>query len=275
MRYLLVIFLSFSIFQLNAQDLPQIDWNELQKTKPWEITEWYKEIPMVTPGDYTAPPSDAIVLFDGKDLSKWQKTPFGEGVRTDRTEVFLKQYNAQIESKPADWKIENGELIVGKELGAIGTKQGFGDIQLHIEWYIPKLENLSGQGYGNSGIFLMGLYEIQVLNSFENPTYSNGQAGSIYKQHAPLVNASRPPQKWQTYDIIFTAPKFSETGTFVHPAMVTILHNGVLVQYNSVLEGPTAFIGKTYQVVHPDKLPIVLQDHQNPVRYRNIWVREL
>jgi len=275
MRYLIVIFLSFSIFHLNAQDLPQIDWNELQKTKPWEITEWYKEIPIVTPGDYNAPPSDAIVLFDGKDLSKWQKTPFGEGVRTDRTEVFLKQYNAQFDSKPADWKIENGELIVGKELGAIGTKQGFGDMQLHIEWYIPKLENLSDQAYGNSGIFLMGLYEIQVLNSFENPTYSNGQAGSIYKQHAPLVNASRPPQNWQTYDIFFTAPKFSETETLVHPAMVTILHNGVLVQYNSVLEGPTAFIGKTYQVAHPDKLPIVLQDHQNPVRYRNIWVREL
>lgn len=275
MRYLLTLFVSLVIFHLNAQDVPAIDWNELQKTKPWEITEWSKDIPVVTPGNDTAPPSDAIVLFNGTDLSQWQKTPFGEGVRTDRTEAFLKQYQAQGEAKPANWSIENGELIVGKNLGAIATKKAFGDIQLHIEWYIPKLEKLSGQAYGNSGIFLMGLYEVQVLNSFENPTYSNGQAGSIYKQHAPLVNASRPPQNWQTYDIVFTAPRFSASGTLVHPAMITIFHNGVLIQYNSVLEGPTAFIGKPYQVAHPEKLPLVLQDHQNPVRYRNIWVREL
>lgn len=275
MKHLILVLFCFSLIQVSAQELPQIDWDELQKTKPWAMTEVHKDVPIVTPGEQNAPPSDAIVLFDGKDLTQWQKTPFGEGVRTDRTEIFLKNHNAQSESLPADWTVENGELIVGKELGAIGTKQGFGDMQLHIEWYIPKLDNLSDQGYGNSGIFLMGMYEIQVLNSFENPTYSNGQAGSVYKQHAPLVNASRPPENWQTYDILFTAPKFSKSGTLVHPALVTILHNGVLIQYNAVLEGPTAFIGKTYQVAHPDKLPIVLQDHQNPVRYRNIWVREL
>ncbi|MBK1875832.1 3-keto-disaccharide hydrolase [Pelagicoccus mobilis] len=261
---------------LQAQDLPEIDWKELGKTQPWLQTEFQKDIPVVTPGTQGSAPSDAIVLFDGTDLSKWEKTPFGEGVRMDRTEIFLQNYQGGNDLGPAEWTVENGEFVVGAKQGSIATKQAFGDMQLHVEWMVPVMEESPGQKYGNSGIFIMGLYEIQVLNSYENPTYANGQAGAVYKQHTPLVNASRAPGSWQSYDIFFTAPRFSEdTGKLIQPARVTIIHNGVLVQYNTVIEGPTVFIGKSYYAKHPAKLPIVLQDHNDPVRYRNIWVREL
>ncbi|MBV6647953.1 MAG: DUF1080 domain-containing protein, partial [Cyclobacteriaceae bacterium] len=157
----------------------------------------------------------------------------------------------------------------------ISTKRSFGDVQLHIEWQAPKASDKSGQGYSNSGVFLMGLYEVQILNSFQNETYANGQASSVYKQHIPLVNASRPPGEWQEYDIIFMAPKFSDGGSVVSRARVTVFHNGVLVQNNVELLGPTVYIGNTYYVPHAEKLPLVLQDHGDPIRFRNIWIREL
>lgn len=268
---LLVLISSFSF----AENLPQLDWDELSKTSPWTITELKKEIPVVEPGQNGSAPSDAIILFDGKDLSEWTTTPFGEGVRVDRTALFLRAYEGGAELRPAAWAVENGSVVAGSKKGAIATRKRFGDIQLHLEWLVPVLQGKSGQDYGNSGVFLMGIYELQILNSYKNHTYSNGQAAAIYKQHSPLVNASRPPEQWQAYDIFFTAPRFSAKGTVVTPAMMTVLHNGVLVQYNSVLQGPTAFIGEPYYVPHADKLPIVLQDHDNPVRFRNIWVREL
>lgn len=258
-----------------ADGLPQLDWEELSKTNPWEYTELHLEVPVVTPGEYGSAPSDAVVLFDGKDLSAWEKTPFGEGVAVDRTEYYLKQYEEGADWGAAAWQVENGEIVAGQKQGAIASRQAFGDMQLHIEWQVPVLEGKRGQEYGNSGIFLMGMYEVQVLNSYQNETYSNGQAASIYKQHSPLANASRAPGEWQSFDMIFTAPRFSEKGTLVSPAQLTVLHNGVLVQHNAVLQGPTAFIGEPYYIPHPPKLPLVLQDHDNPVRYRNIWVREL
>ncbi len=258
-----------------AQDLPPLDWGELSKTSPWAATEITTNVPIVAPGTNETAPSDAIVLFDGRGLEAWSTTPFGEGVRMDRTAAFLRRHEASADLAPAAWTVENGAIVAGAKKGAIATRQGFGSMQLHIEWLIPELEGKSGQQYGNSGIFLMGLYEVQVLNSYENPTYSNGQAASVYKQHVQLVNASRTPGQWQTYDILFTAPRFSEKGALISPAMVTVLHNGVLVQYNAVIQGPTAFIGEPYYVPHADKLPLVLQDHDNPVRFRNIWIREL
>ncbi len=218
------------------------------------VTEVYLDVPVVTPGEMNAPPSDAIVLFDGKSLNEWKK--------------------AGKDSLPA-WNIENGELVVAPKKGGIETKRSFGDVQLHIEWLSPVMRGETGQGYGNSGIFLMGKYELQVLNSYGNETYSNGQAGSIYKQHAPLVNASKPPGTWQAYDIIFTAPKFSEKGTLITPARITVFHNGVLIQNNVSIQGGTAFKGLPKYSKHPDKLPLTLQDHTDPVRFRNIWIREL
>lgn len=257
------------------EGLPQLDWDELSKTSPWQYTELNENVPVVTPPEAGRAPSDAVVLFDGTDLSNWEKTPFGEGVAVNRTAHYLKLYNEGADYGAAAWTVENGEIVAGQKQGAIASKDAFGDMQLHIEWQVPVLEGKSGQEYGNSGVFLMGMYEIQVLNSYQNETYSNGQAASIYKQSSPLANASTPPGTWQSYDIIFTAPRFSSKGTLVSPAFVTILHNGILVQHHTPLQGPTSFIGEPYYVPHPDKLPIVLQDHDNPVRYRNIWVREL
>jgi len=225
--------------------------------KPWEKTEvWEPVPPTVAPGTYVyaTPPSDAIVLFDGKDLSQWQK-PEQKG--------------------NAGWTVEDGQLIVNPGTGNIETRKAFGDIQLHIEWNAPVDEGKEGQGYSNSGVFLMGRYEVQVLNNYKNRTYSNGQAGSIYKQAIPLVNACRPPGEWQAYDIIFTAPVFNSDGSLQSPARVTVLHNGVLVQNNTEIKGPTVYIGEPSYVAHADKLPLRLQDHSDKVRFRNIWVREL
>lgn len=273
---LTILSTSLSSFCLADEELEPLDWKELSKTNPWIYTEVNVDVPVVTPGETnSAAPSDAIVLFDGKDLSNWEKTPFGEGVLADRTAVYIKRYENGGNWGQAAWTVEDGEIVAGAKQGAIASKQAFGDMQLHIEWMVPVLEDKHGQEYGNSGVFIMGMYEIQVLNSYENETYSNGQAGAIYKQHVPMVNASRKPGEWQSYDILFTAPRFSEKGTLISPALMTILHNGVLIQYNAVLQGPTSFIGEPYYIPHPGKLPIVLQDHDNPVRYRNIWVREL
>jgi len=171
--------------------------------------------------------------------------------------------------------VKDGSMTVQKGTGNIKTKQGFGSCQLHIEWRTPSAIEGEGQGRGNSGIFLMGLYELQVLDSYNNKTYSNGQAGSIYKQHIPLVNACLKPGEWQEYDIIFTAPQFKEDGSLSSPAKFTVIQNGVLVQNNVELKGPTTYIGQPTYVAYPGKLPLSLQDHGNPTSFRNIWIREL
>ena len=220
---------------------------------PKETEVWEPEPEVVTPGELTAPPSDAIVLFDGTDFSNWEHE----------------------NGEPVKWQLEDGAMTVVKKTGSIRTKQGFGDCQLHVEWRTPAEVEGEGQGRGNSGIFLQARYELQVLDSYNNRTYSNGQAGSLYKQYMPLVNASRKPGEWQIYDIIYTAPRFDDDGKVVSPAVMTVLHNGVLVQNHSELRGPTVYKGQPQYEQHDDREPIVLQDHSDPVSYRNIWIREL
>jgi hypothetical protein len=193
-----------------------------------------------------APPADAIVLFDGKDLSQWEGG--------DR------------------WRIEDGVATVRGS--GIQTKRSFGDCQLHIEWASPERVSGSGQGRGNSGVYLMGRYEIQVLDSYKNHTYPDGSAGALYKQQPPLVNVSRQPGEWQSFDIIFKAPRFKD-GKLDKPGYVTVLHNGVLIQNHTEIEGTTAWDRAPAYEPHPEKQPLHLQDHGNPVRFRNIWIREL
>ena len=262
---------------IDAQDLPAVDWDELNKTKPWEATEaWEPVPPVVTPGVGNLPPSDAMVLFNGSDLKHWQKPQVKqEGLSMSHVQTRIEMQKDSYQGSAPEWLVENGTMVVKPGTGPIETKNKFSDIQLHIEWKAPVDAGKEGQGYSNSGIFLMGLYEVQVLNSYQNTTYPNGQAGSVYKQHIPLVNASRPPGEWQQYDIVFVAPRFKTDGTLDKPARVTVFHNGVLVQNNIELKGPTVYIGEPHYVVHQEKLPIRLQDHSNPVEFRNIWVREL
>lgn len=221
-----------------------------------EMTEiWDPEVKIIKPGDkYGDAPSDAIVLFDGKNLeAEWVKD------NGDKPE----------------WKVENGAMTVSPGKGGIKTKRDFGDCQLHIEWRSPEVVKGESQGRGNSGVFLQG-YEVQVLDSYNNRTYRNGQAGSIYKQHPPMVNACKAPGEWQTYDIIYTAPVFKTDGTYLVPPKITVLHNGVVVQNASEVRGPTVFIGvPEYSVAPHGKGPISLQDHGDLVSFRNIWIREL
>lgn len=223
---------------------------------PPEATEfWEPEPRVVTPGESNhLPPSDAVVLFDGKSLDQWKG---------------LKENGA------APWKVEEGIFTVVAGSGGIESKESFGDAQIHLEWRSPSEVKGESQGRGNSGFFLMGKYEVQVLDSYNNRTYSNGQAGSIYKQHPPLVNAMRPPGEWNTYDIIFTAPRFNDDGMLIKPAKVTIIHNNILVQNGVELKGPTEYIGIPNYQEHDDALPYMIQDHGNPVSFRNIWVRKL
>jgi hypothetical protein len=214
--------------------------------------------PVVNPGPFTAPappPSDAIVLFDGRSLANWRSADSAKG--------------------PARWKVVDGYAEVAAGTGAIETKQAFGDVQLHIEWRAPTPAKGEGQERGNSGVFLMGRYELQVLDSYQNKTYPDGQAGAIYGQFPPLVNASRPPGDWQTYDVIFHRPRFDAAGAATSPARFTVLYNGVLVQDNVELSGPTANKSRPPYEKHADALPLMLQDHGDPVRFRNIWVRKL
>ncbi len=202
--------------------------------------------PVVTPGKTNSdPPSDAIVLFDGSDLSKWN--------------------NAE------NWKVEDGLAITGK--GKIVSKEEFGDCQVHVEWSAPLPAVGSGQGRGNSGIFLMDRYEIQVLDSFENETYHDGEAGAIYKQTPPAVQCVRPPGEWNTYDIFWTAPRFDQQGELISPAYITAMNNGVLILNHFELLGDTPFNRPPKYTKHGEKGPISIQDHSNPVRFRNIWVR--
>ncbi|MEO0340098.1 MAG: DUF1080 domain-containing protein [Bacteroidota bacterium] len=279
MKKLILSCALFSFLLLNsgfAQEVIQIDWEGLQKTQPWKATEQWEPVPeKVTPGFLTAPPSDAIVLFGGKNLDHWHAPKYGYGARMDQVESII---NAKVNKPtftPAKWQVKDGAMIVKPGGGAIETKQAFGDIQLHLEFLSPVDPGKEGQGYSNSGVFLMGLYEVQVLNSYENTTYPNGQAGAVYKQHIPLVNASRPPGEWQAYDMIFKAPVFNEDGSLKSPAYLTVLHNGVIIQNHVELKGPAIYIGEPYYTEHPAKLPLLLQDHGDKVRFRNIWVREL
>ncbi|GAC1655789.1 MAG: hypothetical protein NVS4B3_20810 [Gemmatimonadaceae bacterium] len=171
--------------------------------------------------------------------------------------------------------MESGYMEAVPGSGGIVSNRGFGDMQLHVEWAAPVPPQGEGQGRGNSGVFLMGMYEIQVLDSYQSVTYADGLASAVYGQHPPLVNATRPPGQWQSYDIIFHRPRFDAAGAVLRPARVTVLHNNVLVQDNVTLTGPTAHKARPPYKLHADKLPIALQDHHNPVRFRNIWVREL
>ena len=231
-----------------------------QNIKPEDTEVWDPEPEIVTPGNsFRDPPSDAIVLFNGLNLNKWEHK----------------------NGEPAKWDVKDGYFTVKPGSGNILTKDVFGSCQLHIEFMSPTNIKGNGQNRGNSGIFLMDNiepgdgYEVQVLDSYNNRTYSNGQAGSIYKQHVPLVNASKKPGEWQTYDIIFKAPAFNKNGEVESPAYVTIFHNGVLIQNNSQIQGHIKHIGYPKYESHPSKLPIKLQDHASLVSFRNIWIRKL
>ncbi len=237
---------------LGYQDTPLIPGTN------WHVHDGLRPQPkVVTPGEFgtqekaSTVPSDAVVLFDGKDFSKWR------GKDGD-----------------AKWKVEGGVVEINKT-GDVFTKDEFGpDIQLHIEWSAPVPPSGTGQGRGNSGLFFHGKYEVQILDCFENQTYPDGQATAIYGQTPPLVNASRAPGQWQTYDVVFNGPRFKD-GQLVKPAFITIFHNGVLVQNHTELLGDTPHKQVGRYVPHPEKGAIKMQDHGNPVRFRSIWLREL
>ena len=223
-----------------------------QITDP-KATEVWEPVPRkVQPGQGTAPPSDAIVLFDGKNTDEWTHE----------------------DGSPVQWTIANGIMTVKRGSGGIFTKKTFGDCQLHLEWMADPTDNDPGQDRSNSGVFLQNRYEVQVLDSHGGTTYPNGQAGAVYKQHIPLVNACRPAGEWQTYDIIFTAPRFNRDGIRVAPGYLTVLHNGVLIQNHVEIKGTTEYIGLPKNIAHGEG-PIQLQDHSEAVSYRNIWVRRL
>lgn len=231
-----------------------------QPSDEWEIHDMERpRPPLVDPGagliqHQRAPiPSDAVVLFDGSGTSAWTHN----------------------DGRAVEWILEDGYLQVNPGTGPIQTKEGFGDIQLYVEWASPSPPFNTGQDRGNSGIFLMGQYEVQVLDTYLNDTYPDGQAASVYGQYPPLVNASRPPGYWQSYTIIFRRPRFDAQGTVTDSARVTVLHNGVLVQDNVALSGPTGHYSRPPYRAHADRLPLSLQDHNEPVRYRTVWVRDL
>lgn len=254
-----VVFLSLSMALLGSsgrekkgeepmQTIPEIQWKVHDPDRP--------QPPVVNPGpggDPVSAPSDAVILFDGTNLSQWEDS----------------------KEQEARWKVENGYMEVVKKTGSIRTKQKFGDCQLHIEWAAPVPATGEGQDRGNSGVFLMDKYEVQVLDCYNNATYADGMTAAIYGQYPPLVNACRPPGEWQTYDILFSRPRFDQEGILVQPARMTVFHNRILVHDNRILTGPAAHKKRPPYAFHPEKLPLSLQDHGNPVRYRNIWIREL
>ncbi|MFY8144475.1 MAG: 3-keto-disaccharide hydrolase [Caulobacter sp.] len=233
------------------------------QTRPEDTEVWKPLVPVVAPGTVSgAAPSDAIILFDGRDLDQWVTAA---------------------DKSPAGWTVADGVITVDKARGNIETKRTFRDYQLHLEWRVPADIAGSGQARGNSGVFLASTgsrdqgYEVQILDSYQSSTYVNGQAGAVYKQHPPLANANRKPGEWQTYDIIWRAPVFGPDGVLTRAASVTVLHNGVLVQDNAVLAGETVYIGKPGYKAHGPS-PIKLQAHGDPsapISFRNIWVREL
>ncbi|MBN2666334.1 MAG: DUF1080 domain-containing protein [Bacteroidales bacterium] len=257
----IMMLLSFAFFAAQGQqgNTPQSQRKQEYPARMTpQMTEFFEPaVRVIQPAAQVGmAPSDAIVLFDGSDVNKeWEDS----------------------RGNPTKWVVENGTLVCVKGSGVVQTKRKFNDFQLHIEWKSPSEVKGDGQGRGNSGVYLQSLYEVQVLDSYNNPTYVQGQAGSLYKQHAPLVNACRKPGEWQSYDIIYTAPRFEDDSlAWFTPPRVTVLHNGVLIQNNVSLRGPTLYIGMPeYSVRKHGAMPLVLQDHGNPVAYRNIWIREL
>lgn len=249
---------ALSIVAAEKQKLGYQDTPLVPGTK-WHVHDGERpQPPIVTPGktfSHNAPaPSDAVVLFDGKDFSKWERTGGGE----------------------PKWKLENGFMEVVGKSGSIRTKEKFADFQLHVEFATPSKVEGHGQARGNSGILMNGIYEVQVLDSHDNKTYPDGQAGALYGQTPPLVNASKPPGEWQTYDIIFESPRWDENGKIIKKANVTVIHNGVLLHHKREYLGntPHRTVG-TYNKPHPPEVYIELQDHDNPMRFRNIWVRPI
>ena len=240
------LFASLYVANLASAQVVQ-EWAQHSRSRP--------QPKVVDPGPSSlpvAPPRDAIVLFDGTNLEKW----------------------SQKNGDAAKWIVRDGYFEVGVDDGDLVTRDSFGDVELHVEWMTPPPKG-TGQERGNSGIYLMSKYELQVLDSYQNETYPDGQAGAIYGQFPPLVNASRPPGEWQSYDIMFRGPRFDSSGGLLRPATMTVRHNGVLVQDNVTLTGPVGHYQRPPYVAHPEKLPLLLQDHGNPVRYRNIWLRDL
>ncbi|MHA7057530.1 3-keto-disaccharide hydrolase [Aquimarina sp. M1] len=266
MRKLLCLFLSITTFiscnekkkEVNntTVDTTTEDVNSTPKkeiTDPKETEVWDPEPETISFNDMDIP-SDALVLFDGSDLDQWVSTK---------------------DSTAAGWIINADKTMTVKSgTGDIQTKKNFGSVQLHLEWKAPNVVEGKGQGRGNSGVFFQNKYEVQILDSYQNRTYANGQATAIYKQHIPLVNATKPNDQWQTYDIIFHAPEFGKDGKKIKPGTFTVIHNGVLVQDHVEILGSTEYIGPPKNEPHT-KGPIKLQDHSNPVHYRNIWVREI
>jgi len=234
--------------------------NSEQAARQWKIHDRSRpHPPVITPGECSTqervgrPPSDATVLFDGKDLSQW----------------------AAADNGPAKWHLGDGFFETVPGTGYLHSRQAFGDCQLHVEWATPNPPHGVDQDRGNSGVFLQGLYEVQVLDSYNSVTYADGQAAAIYGQYPPLVNACRPPGVWQTYDIVFHGPRFDAAGKLLRPATITVFQNGVLVQDHDTILGPTEHGERPPYKATPVKLPLALQDHNHPVRYRNIWIREL
>lgn len=246
---LLAFGLVATAYDASAQDRNPIYWevHDTDRPTPSSID------PGPAPAEPVPAPADAVVLFDGTNLDAWE-TPDGDD---------------------AAWAVENGYMVVVPGTGSIQTQEGFGSVQLHLEWAAPETIDGDGQDRGNSGVFLMDRYEVQVLDSYENETYADGQAASIYGQYPPLVNANRPPGEWQTYDIVFHRPHFDEDGGLVRPARVTVFHNGILVQDNVELTGPTGHYERPAYEAHAARLPLQLQDHSDRVRFRNIWLRAL
>lgn len=234
-------------------------WMQWTPSGPWKPNDRNRPLPaIITPGTASAQthgdaPSDAIRLFNGKDLSNWES----------------------LEGGPAKWVVAKGYFMVRPGTGYIRTKDAYGDCQLHVEWATPNPPHGKDQARGNSGVFLQGLYEIQVLDSYENITYADGEAGAVYGQYPPLVNASRKPGEWQTYDIVFHGARFDAEGKLTRRATVTLFWNGVLVQDHVEIKGQNADHVRPPYTAMPKRLPLELQDHNNPVRYRNIWIREL
>ena len=241
-----------STFSSTSWAQPDPNWLAHDRTRPHPTV--IAPAPPSTQEQVGKAPSDATVLFDGKDLSPW----------------------ASMDGSPTKWIVKDGYMECVKGSGYVRTLQNFGDCQLHVEWAAPVPPEGNSQGRGNSGVFLgLDRYEVQVLDSYNNKTYADGSAGSVYCQYPPLVNASRKPGEWQVYDIIYMAPRFQGDGKVASPARLTVIHNGVLVQNHVELTGPTGWLERAAYQAHPEKQPISLQDHGNPVRYRNIWVREL
>lgn len=223
------------------------------------------EVSKIEPGTTESDaPSDAIILFNGKDMNEWEEMSFGRGGPGGK--------------KPISWIIKDGGMQPTTTSGTAQTKRVFRDFQLHIEWKTPAglPATVTGQNRGNSGVIIQGNYEVQILDSYTNRTYRNGQAGAIYMQYAPLVNASRKEGEWQAYDIVYTAPRFKDSTTYFTPPRITVFHNGVLVQNNVAIQGPTVAPGiPQYMIKEHGDGPIQLQQHGNPTTFRNIWIREL